>query len=125
MRNINRPEASHSGGPMGITKLSTGSMLNNIASDEIKDRVLNMVYDMNYMERLNGFLLLAARHKKTGNGVFVVNGRFREEHYRQALEEAKAAQIRTNRMYVYGHESSCTAKTLCFVKFEEIGLEAT
>lgn len=90
--------------------------------DELKGRVLELVYEPSGIRRVSGYKYLAAIHRTTAVGIFVVDGDFTRAVFREAIAEAKAAGARTPRMYVYGRRTLYTGPAISFTKFEEIGL---
>lgn len=90
--------------------------------DALKAVVLNTVYEANGFVKLNGFKLLAARHRVSNCGIFVVNGNFGNDELLLCKSEAKAAGIKSTRMYVYGRSSSQTNGRALFASFAEIGI---
>lgn len=89
---------------------------------ELKDRVLTLVYEASGIRKVSGYKHLAAIHRTTGVGIFVVDGNFTREVFREAIAEAKAAGARTERMYAYGRLGVYSGRAIDFTKFEEIGL---
>lgn len=90
--------------------------------DELKARVLDLVYEANGIRPVSGYKHLAAIHRSTGVGIFVVDGDFTREVFREAIAEAKAAGAITHRMYAYGRLGLYSGRAIDFTKFEEIGL---
>jgi hypothetical protein len=108
---------------MHKTALFEGSSLAGAPSDQFKAAVLDTVYNLNGIKVLTGFKFLAAQHKKTNVGIFVVAGNFGRDHFKHAISEAKAAGLKTSRVYVYGQTATYSGNGICFSKFEEIGIE--
>lgn len=107
-----------------ITKtnaVSTGKRLDS--SDELKARVLNAVYESDRIAPLSGYKLLAGRHLTTNVGIVVIDGDFNRDAFKLALDEIKAAGLKTNRMYAYGRTGSYSGQAISFSKFEEIGVD--
>jgi phosphoserine phosphatase len=100
-----------------------GSSLAGVPTEELKAAVLDAVYNLDGIKVLSGFQFLAAQHKKTNVGIFVVTGTFGRDHYKQAISEAKAAGLNANRVYVYGQTATYSGNAICFCKFAEIGVE--
>lgn len=96
-----------------------------VPSEDLKAEVLNTVYELAGLKLLTGYQFLAAEHRKTNVGVFVVNGTFSRAHFQKAVAEAKHAGLRHSRLYVYGHTSTYTGAGICFCKFEEIGVQTS
>lgn len=86
----------------------------------LKARVLNTVYEMDCLQVLEGFQLLAAKHLKTNVGIFVVNGNFGREHFKAAVSEAKKAGLNTQRFYVYAETATYSGNSICVTQFEDI-----
>ncbi len=100
-------------------------ILPGIPSATLKSEVLNAVYDLAGLKLLDGHKFLVAEYRKTNVGIFVIDGDFSREHFKQAFAEAKAAGLRTSRMYVYGITGTYSGSGICFSKFEEIGVGPT
>lgn len=98
-----------------------GRPMSAIASQALKDRVLDVVYHQGGIDPIKGELL-AASHKRTKVGIFIVFGDFDQARFKQGIAEAKAAGLRTDRMYVYGQTATYSGQGICFSKFEEIGV---
>ncbi len=96
--------------------------LAGVPSEQLKQAVLQAVYDTKYFRVLSGYQLLAAVHGTTNVGIYVVDGNFGREHYKRAIEEAQAAGINASRVYVYAQTATYSGQSICFSKFEEIGL---
>lgn len=96
----------------------------DIASDLLKAAVLNTVYEMDHVQALGGFSLLAAKHLKTNVGIIVVNGNFGRAHFKLAIEEGKKAGLNTRRMYVYAETATYSGKSICFTKLFDIGVDS-
>jgi hypothetical protein len=99
------------------------STLAGVPSEQLKQAVLDTVYDVKYLRVLTGYKLLAAVHGTTNVGIYVVDGNFGREHYKLAIEEAKAAGINASRVYAYAQTATYSGQSICFSKFEEIGLK--
>lgn len=95
----------------------------DIASDLLKNTVLNTVYEMDSVQALAGFKVLAAKHLKTNVGVIVVNGNFGRAHYKLAVEEGVKAGLNTRRMYVYANTATYSGNSICFTKLFDIGVD--
>lgn len=94
----------------------------SLSDDAIKARVLNLVYEADGIRLVAGYSHLSAVHRTTGVGIFVIDGDFTRDVFREALAEAKAAGARTPRMYVYGRRELYSGPAISFTKLEEIGL---
>ena len=92
------------------------------ASEELRAQVLNVVYEETCIQRIDGYQLLVAKHLTTGVGIYVIDGNFGREHFKLACEEAKAAGLKANRFYAYGVTSTYAGQSICFSKFDEIGI---
>lgn len=97
--------------------------LTGVPSDQLKQAVLQAVYESKHIEVCSGYQLLAAKHVKTNVGIYVVDGNFGREHYKKAIEEANAAGLNASRVYAYGKTATYSGQSICFCKFEEIGLK--
>lgn len=76
------------------------------ASQDFKNRVLDAayVYNKNMIERVSSEGMLAAKVKRSGIPIFIYDGKFGREQYKQALAEAKAAGVEGfNKIYVYAN----------------------
>lgn len=96
--------------------------LAGVPSSDLKSRVLNAVYEVNGIKPLEGFQMLAGQHLKTNVGIFVVDGNFSRDHFKHAVAEAKAAGLKSSRLYVYGQTATYAGSGICFSKFDEIGI---
>ncbi len=89
---------------------------------EMKHRVLDKVYDMDRIKPLQSYQFLAAAHRRTQVGIFVVEGDFDHARFEKAKAEAKAAGLKQSRMYVYGRTASHAGKGICFCNLDDIGI---
>lgn len=94
--------------------------LKGVPSSGLKTRVLDTVYEMDCIEVLEGFQLLAAKHRKTNVGIFVVNGLFERDHFNVAASEARKAGLKTQRFYVYAEAAAYSGNAICVTTFEDI-----
>lgn len=93
------------------------------SSAELKALVLNAVYESDGIAPLSGYQLLAARHRTTDVGIVVIDGDFNRDAFKLALDEIKAAGLKTSRMYAYGRTGSYWGQGISFRKFEDIGVD--
>lgn len=91
-------------------------------SQTLKHAVLERVYEDRFIERLDGFEFLVAKHLKTNVGIFVVDGNFGRPIFKRAVAEAKQAGLNSARMYVYGQTATYSGPAICFSQFAEIGI---
>ncbi len=109
---------------MSTTPHVDGVRLSGVPSEQLKSKVLNTVYEVQGFKKMDGFDFLAAVHRTTKVGIFVVDGNFSRDHFKRAIAEARAAGLRTQRIYVYGQTATYSGNGICFCKFDEIGLVA-
>lgn len=93
-----------------------------VPTEQLKSQVLDIAYRADGIRRIQGFQLLAASHRTTGVGIFVVASNFSREHFHLAIAEAKSAGLRTPRMIVFGDTATYTGPAIDFNKFEHIGI---
>lgn len=99
-----------------------GPAATGIPNEQLKAQVLDTAYRADGIRRIEGFQLLAASHRTTGVGIFVVAGNFSRDHFHLAITEAKAAALRTPRMIVFGETATYSGPAIDFNKFEHIGI---
>lgn len=58
--------------------------------------------------------------KKDAQPIVIVDGTFTREHYKQAAEEARAAGLSLERMYVYAKMATYLGAGIAFTKLSEI-----
>lgn len=88
----------------------------------LKERVVQHCYTEGCVTKLTGFTYLAARHDTTQVGIFVLSGGFNRAVFKKAVEEAKAAGLKTSRMYVYADFCTYSGPGIQFVKLDDLGL---
>lgn len=116
---IIKTHAEQAGMPLIDLKMT----MDEVASEPtLVGRVLDITYEERGITRLAGHSILVARHNKTNVGIYVVDGDFSREKYKAAVLEAKTAGLRSNRMYVYGRTATYSGPSICFCKFDEIGI---
>lgn len=93
-----------------------------VASAALKDLVLKTAYHLSHITPLDGYDLLVAKYRSTGTGIFVVDGNFSRDRYKQAVCEARAAGINSFRMTVFGAFATYSGRGIDFSKFEDIGV---
>lgn len=91
------------------------------ATHELREWLLNTVYDRSHLKAQSGYKLLAASNKLS-QGIFIVEGNFARDGYKLALQEASAAGLSTKRVIVYGVTSTYSGQGIFFTKFEELGV---
>ncbi|POR07988.1 hypothetical protein [Diaphorobacter sp. LR2014-1] len=94
--------------------------LPGVPPPSLKARVLETVYEMDCLQVLEGYQLLAAKHMKNNVGIYVVNGNFGRDHYRAAISEAKKAGLNTHRLYVYAETATYSGRAICVTQFADI-----
>lgn len=94
------------------------------ASPELRQQVLDTVYEASGIQTLSGYQILCARHRTTNAGIYVVDGDFNRAQFKLAIQEARAAGIKEHRLYVYGRTGSYSGSGICFVKLYDIGITA-
>ena len=91
------------------------------ATHELREWLLNTVYDRSHLKDQPGYKLLAASNK-FHQGIFIVEVNFARDGYKLAVQEATAAGLSTKRVIVYGVTSTYSGQGIFFTKFEELGV---
>lgn len=89
----------------------------------LADRVIETVYEESCITRISGHSILVGKVNKTNVGIYVVDGDFSRAEFKKAVEEARAAGVKANRMYVYGRCGLYEGPAICFVRLEDIGID--
>ncbi len=92
--------------------------------ETLKTTVLKHCYAEGSYTPLPGYSYLAARHNTTNVGIFVLAGIFTRDVFKTAVVEAKAAGLKSTRMYVYADLCTYSGPAIQFVKLDELGLAA-
>lgn len=96
------------------------AVLPGIPPPSLKASVLATVYEIDCLQVLEEYQLLAAKHLKTNVGIFVVNGNFGRDHFLTAISEAKKAGLNTRRLYVYAETATYSGNAICVTQFADI-----
>lgn len=93
-------------------------------AEALKTLLLEHCYTADGVAPLTGYVYLAARHKTTNVGIFVLSGVFNRDVFKACIAEAKAAGLRTNRVYVYAGSSTYAGPAIHCVQLDDLGLPA-
>ena len=91
-------------------------------NESLKTTLLKHCYTEKGVTPLSGYRYLAAKHNSTNVGIFVMTGIFGRDEFKAAVAEAKAAGLRTPRMYVYADLCTYTGPAIQFAKLDDLGL---
>lgn len=92
--------------------------------ESLKAFLLEHCYAAGSVTPLPGYRYLAAKHNTTNVGIFVLTGGFNRGVFKACITEAKAAGLKTLRMYVYADFCTYSGPAIQFAKIDELGLPA-
>lgn len=92
--------------------------------EALKPLLLEHCYAAESVTPLPGYRYLAAKHNTTNVGIFVLPGVFTRDVFKAAVAEAKAAELKTPRMYVYADLCAYYGPGIEFTKLDELRLPA-
>lgn len=102
-------------------------VLTGIASEELKKKVVSKLQEIARVAKddeptnVSNKALLAGYYGYNV-GIFVVDGNFGREHYKQAIAEATEAGLNTYSIHVFADTCTYSGRTISFMKLYDLGL---